>query len=352
MTALRYVGTVIAAAFSVSLSLAAQQPSGAGPSTPETIRQSLFVDTKSGQPVTDLDQKDFTVLDNKTARPITSFKRLDPAGEPVNVILLLDAVNAPYNTVAYARGEMEKFLKLNGGRLANPTAIAVLTDRGGQISKGFTTDGAALSNALDHFTIGLRNITRTTDWSGPERLELCVKTLHQLISALAPIPGRKMMIWISPGWPLVSGPRVYLDTRQAQQIFSEVVTMSTRLRDSRITMYDVNPIGVGESLWRADLYQSYMKGVAKFDKVDQGDLAIQVLAVQSGGLAIESDSDVSGMIEKCLNDAKSWYEIAFDPLPADGQNQYHHTEVKVDRPGVVVRTRDGYYANPVAITAR
>jgi hypothetical protein len=71
-----------------------------------------------------------------------------------------------------------------------------------------------------------------------------------------------------------------------------------------------------------------------------------VLATQSGGLAIEGDSDVTGNIKRCLNDVQSWYEITFDPLPADKPNEYHHIEIKLDKPGLIARTRTGYYANP------
>ncbi len=43
---------------------------------------------------------------------------------------------------------------------------------------------------------------------------------------------------------------------------------------------------------------------------------------------------------------QSWYEITFDPLPADKPNEYHQIQIKLDKPGLVARTRTGYYANP------
>jgi hypothetical protein len=61
---------------------------------------------------------------------------------------------------------------------------------------------------------------------------------------------------------------------------------------------------------------------------------------------------VTGMMAQCLQDVKSWYAISFDPLPADKQDEYHHIEVKVDQPGLIARTRDGYYANPVALPVK
>jgi hypothetical protein len=83
MTILRYVCALIAAILPVSLSLPAQQPPDAGPSTQGGIRLALFAETKSGQPVTDLDQRDFTVLDNKTPRPIRAWPACATAGRPM-----------------------------------------------------------------------------------------------------------------------------------------------------------------------------------------------------------------------------------------------------------------------------
>jgi VWFA-related protein len=318
----------------------------------QSIHLDVVVDTKSGQPVTTLDGKNFTVLDNKTARPITHFKIASAASDPVSVIVLIDAVNTPYQTVSYAREGIEKFFKANEGQLANPTSLAVLTDQGVQFDSNFSKDGNALSDALEHREIGLREINRSSEWGGQERFEICMNALGQLMAFAGPIPGRKIVLWISPGWPILSGPQVYLDGHQANQIFNNIINVSTQLREMNLTLYNINPVGVTESLQRADYYESFLKGISKASQVQIGNLALQVLALQSGGLALESNSDVSGMMLQCVQDAKSWYAMSFDPLPADKPNEYHHIEVRVDQPGMVVRTRDGYYANPVALPTK
>ena len=319
-------------------------PQNATPS--QGIRIAVAVDTKSGQPVAGLAQQDFTVLDNKTPRPITSFKVLGAASEPVHIILLVDAVNMPFQALSYARQGIEKYLKSNEGKLAYPTTLAILTDNGAQIAEGFSSDGNALNDIFHSQQIGLRQITRASEWGGSERLQISLQAFHQLAAFAAGIPGRKVVIWISPGWPLISGPNVTLSARDAQHIFNDVVSISNQLRQDKLTLYNVNPAGVDESLARADLYQAFLKAPTKPNTIEPGALGLQVLAIHSGGIAIESNSDVAGNIETCLNEFRSWYEIEFDPLPADRPNEYHHIEVRLDQRTLTAHTTDGYYANP------
>jgi VWFA-related protein len=329
---------------------AAQLPSFSPPSNSITIN--VAVDTKNGEPVTELHQQNFTLLDNKNPRPIKSFKIATPADEQVHVILFLDAVNTPYTILAFARENVENFLKLNEGTLAYPTSLAVLTDQGAEIVNDFSTEGNTLSDVLQHHQIGLREINRSSEWSGPERLQICLTAFHQLLEYAAKLPGRKLVLWISPGWPLISGPRVYLSPDQAQWIFQDVVSAYTDFQQSDLTIYNVNPVGVQESLNRADYFETFLKGITKPADADLGDLGVQVLSIHSGGLAIESNSDISGMIQKCLLDARSWYEIAFDPLPADKPNEYHHIDIKLDQHDLIARTIDGYYANVQNVAPR
>lgn len=315
------------------------------------MRIDVAVDAKSGLPVTNLQQQDFTVFDNKAARPITSFRIVSGAEDPVKVIVFIDAVNTPFQMDSYAREGIMKFLKSNEGQLAQPTTVSILTDKGAVIDSGFTTNGNVLSDDLEHQQIGLREINRNSEWGFMDRFQICMTAMNQLLTFVNTVPGRKAVLWISPGWPLISGPRIDLDARQEDQIFNQIVSFSTRMREANLTIYNLNPVGVTEPLEREDFYTAFLKGVTKPNQVQVGNLAIQVLAVQSGGLAIEGNSDVAGMIQRCVTDLHSWYEIGFDPLPGDKPNEYHHIEVKVDRPGMVARTRDGYYANPEVIQA-
>jgi hypothetical protein len=111
-------------------------------------------------------------------------------------------------------------------------------------------------------------------------------------------------------------------------------------------MYSINPLGLDESLYREDYYQNFVKGVPTSNKTDLADLSLQVLAIQSGGLALNGSNDVAGGLKTCLADLQSWYEITVPTSRADRPNEYHQIDVKTDKPGLITRTRDGYYAQP------
>jgi VWFA-related protein len=145
---------------------------------------------------------------------------------------------------------------------------------------------------------------------------------------------------------LDNSPPDLLDSKQQQQIFADVMSFSKELQQSDLTLYSINPLGPGENLLRADYYESFLKGINKPSQTDLADLSLQVLAVQSGGLALNGSSDVAGGLTRSLADVESWYEITYDPPPAEKAGVYHHIEIMVDKPGLIARTRDGYYAQP------
>jgi VWFA-related protein len=326
--------------------LCAQQNAAPGPAPASRIDLDVVVTAKSGPPVGDLQQQDFTLFDNKTPRHLTSFQAFTGSQNPTHILLVIDAVNTSYENIAYERGEVDKFLRANGGHLPLPMALAFFTDTGTQIQSAYTTDGNALSTSFDQYTIGLRNIRRSSQYQAQDKLTLSLKALGQIGMHEADLPGRKLIFWVSPGWPYLSGPGIQLDAKQQNQIFASIVGLSTDLRRARVVLYSISPLGTNEGLGRTFYYESFLKGVSDPHKVELGNLSLQVLAVQTGGLALTSSNDVASLLQQCLTDAQPYYELSFDSSPADRRNEYHSLEIKVDKPGLTARTRQGYYAQP------
>ncbi|AFL89210.1 hypothetical protein Terro_2978 [Terriglobus roseus DSM 18391] len=332
------------AAFTLqSLAQQAVETSAAGGRT--TILN-VVVSSQTREPVPGLTPSDFRLLDNKLQRPIISVKQVEAKQEPMSALIVIDAVNIGYTRVAFVRNQVTKFLRSNEGHLAQPTSIVILTDKGAQVQRGLSTDGNALDVGLGEAEIGLREIRRSSGiWGADERFGMSLTALKQLIAYGGTLPGRKLVLWISPGWPLLTGPRIDLSNRQQQQVFDDVVALKRDMRRSNVTLYSVNPLGPEEDLARAGYYQSFLKGINSSSQADIADLSLQVLSVQSGGLVLNS-SDVTGNSSQCLADGRSWYELRFETSEAEHPNEYHSIEVQTDKPGIVARTWTGYYAQP------
>jgi VWFA-related protein len=324
----------------------------AAPPGPERrINLDVQVTDKKGNPIRGLQEQDFTILDDKQAKKIASFRAVDATSsvtaEPVEIYLVVDAVNTNFGTVAYERDQVKTFLQQNGGKLAWPVALVVFSDRETKIQGGFTRDGNATAALFDQIETGLRTNTRSQGfWGAQERLDMSLKALGELVAQAKTQPGRKLIIWFSRGWPMFSQ-RTTMTEKEQQQIFSSIVADSAELRQDRITLYSVDPGGTeGGSVFGETHYEEFVKGVKSETEAYPGDLGLQVLAVQSGGRVFYLSNDMVGEIANCVADANAYYVLSFDSPPADRQDEYHALQVKVDKGGATARTRTGYYAHP------
>ncbi|HEX4155938.1 MAG TPA: VWA domain-containing protein [Acidobacteriaceae bacterium] len=330
----------------------AQSEKTAPAAAAQHITLDVTVNTKSGDAVDGLTAADFKVLDNKAVQPITSFRALTGAQAQTEVILVLDDVNLPYTRLAYARQQMGQMLSAHDGKLPYPTTLAILLDSGMKMQPVFTTDGNALRSSLDRTLIGLRTDTRSTGFYGAvERFQVSLSGLERLVDHESTRPGRKLIVWISPGWPILSGPEVQLSSQQMQNFFGDVVELSTKMREAQITVDAVNPIGTTEDLSRLDYYENFLNGVRSPGQVDIGDLSLQVLSVQSGGMVLNGSNDIAGLVERCFKQRETLYELSFTPAAGEHADEYHQIRVDVARPGVTVHSRTGYYAGPTYAAA-
>jgi VWFA-related protein len=313
---------------------------------PGKIQLDVAVTTTKGEPVGNLSEKDFTVLDNKSHGPIASFTPVEGKDAPVHVVIVIDSVNTPFTYLGYQRDQIAKYLRSNEGVLPYPTTLAILTDEKFEVIKGAGNDGDALADKLEHADIGLRTITKNQGYYGAaDRLTLSLSALRNLILTEGKQPGRKLVLWMSPGWPLLSGPSVSLYGTQTEEVYRNAITFSRELRKADMTLYSINSWGANESMSAELAYQGYLKGLKGPTDAEWGSLSVQVLAAQSGGLVLNSN-DVVSMMKQCVADADQYYRIVVNTSPSAQPNAYHQIEVKVAQSGLVARTRQGYYAQP------
>jgi VWFA-related protein len=322
------------------------------------IHLDVVIRDDSGKPVSGLEGKDFTLFDNNRVEPILSFSARDEshlnqsvpqpaisaAEPPVQIILLIDAVNLPLDQVSFARQQIENYLRQNQGHLAYPTSLFFLTGSGLRVQPRPSVDGNALAAVLDQIAPSLHTI-RSSQGSTAEldRFRLSVRQLLSIAENSTAKPGRKLLIWVGPGWPMMESSNFQFSAKDQAGYFHLITELSTRLREARIALYSVSGVTLGAGTLR---YQVYLKGVKSASHADTGNLALKVLAEQSGGRVVNPDNDLVGQINNCMVDAGAFYTLSFDPPKTDQPDEYHDMKVVIDKPGMKARTSTGYYNQP------
>jgi VWFA-related protein len=178
-----------------------------------------------------------------------------------------------------------------------------------------------------------------------ERRQISLQALGQVAVEAGSRRGRKLLIWIGPGWPALSSTSVDttgITPREQDALYGAITEISTALWQSRVTLYDIDPSGSIQGQFN---YENFVKGADAPRHVDNGDLMLQVLAVQSGG-SIQYGNDLDALITRCMEDSKSFYVVHYTMPPAAHANEFHSLEVRVDKPGLKVRSRTLYYGQP------
>lgn len=316
------------------------------------VKLDVLVTDAAGQPVSGLDPLDFKIMDDDQPRKILSFRSFNGVAvkpdAPVEVILLIDVMNLPFQQVAFVRGQIAEFLRQNGGHLAQPVSIILLRDAGLQVQPRPSLDGNALLQVIDRIKGTVSAITPAMGGEGD--LMRFQRSVHQLASIAeneVKKPGRKLLIWVGPGWPMLDSAQFTFSEKSQRGYFDAIVELSTKSREARMTVYSVAPgnsvVGAGT---RALLYQDFLKGVKTPRQANPGNLALKVLVTQTGGRILGPDNDLASQIDSCVAEASSFYTLSFDPPRAEHADEYHDLKVQLAKPGLTARTYTGYYNQP------
>ncbi|HEY1895813.1 MAG TPA: VWA domain-containing protein, partial [Terracidiphilus sp.] len=326
------------------------------------IKLDVVVTDAGGKPVAGLERGDFNLLEEGQPQKILSFQEFTGQGAglepPVKIILLVDTIQLPPNLASEERNSVESYLRTNGGHLPRPVSVFMLADSGLWTVSHPSGDGQALAREVERNEF--MRVRANAGWqrgSAPALAELRDPPSESALKALAQIaadertrPGRKLLLWIGPGWGIGTG--AYADAKSGSPpVFSTVCWFSALLREAHLALYS---FAVGESAnsqgpiknAHGELYKDYLDGVRLPRKASFMNLYRKVLAVQSGGRVMDDSLDVGRLIEQCVQEAGYFYRISFDPFRADHPDEYHGLKVDVNRPGLNARTTTGYYDQP------
>ena len=324
----------------------AQKPSAPLGASRSAEHKGLFtidvvVTDAAGNPVSDVAPEDFTLLDNgQPARIRTLHNSLaTPSEPPPELIFVLDTVNLSPQQFTQTQSAIVRFLRRNNGRMDSLCFLYRLT-RGGLFSSAMPTrDGNLLAKEVEQ-----RRSPRTvwknerdplgTSKGTSQPNPLSLRALGSIAIDQREIPGRKVVVWISPGWPVNAG----------DNGFDEATELSTRLREARITLDNVN---VWPNPDQSFDYRDYLEAPRSQKDMQPAKMALQAIAKQTGGLVLDASGDLDRDIDRCVGESQSFYTLTFNPPHTYQMDEYHNLRVEVARPAVTVRAPTGYYNEPV-----
>jgi VWFA-related protein len=321
--------------------------------TDPVVRDGLFsidlvVADAAGNPVSDLAPWNFTLLDNGRPAKIRTLHNSLEASEPApELIFVLDAINLSPQQLTQTESAIVQFLRRDNGRLKAKCFLYRLTRAALFSSSEPTQDGNLLANELEQHT-SPRIVWRAGQKDRPnspfsllgksESNPLSLRALGSIAIDQREMAGRKVVVWISPGWPVKSG----------DNGFDETTELSTRLREARITLDNVN---MGPDPDQTFDYRNYLAAPLSQKDMQPAELALQVIATHTGGLVLDSSGDVNGdldrYIERCVEEERRFYTLTFNPPHTTQVDEFHDLRVQVDRTALTVRAPTGYYNEPV-----
>jgi len=295
----------------------------------------------AGNPISNLEPSAFTILDNDKPAKIRTFARSPAASEPApHLIFVIDAINLSSEQLAQTERTLTGFFLRNNGRLEFPTSLYWLTRDGLFSSLRPVMDGSLLVQELQQnrwqlpvWTKDPRGNIPVPVQSEAARNKFSQRALGSIAIQQRDVPGHKVVVWIGPGWPVNGG----------QTAFNDATEFSTRLREARITLDNVN-VWLDPVLFS---YHDYLAAPRAQKDMQPANLSLQVIAAHTGGLVLDSSNNLKRAIDQCVEDLRTFYTLTFNPPRTNSVDEYHELHVQAARPAIVVRAPIGYYNEPV-----
>lgn len=352
-------------------------------------------------PVTGLKREDFEVYQDNRVQSLTNFAfyaqenetaatptplpmRLPPIGptpsavvvpeekprEPRFIAIYVDNENIlPLNRNRVLSQVTDYFL--NKGLLATEQVMVVSYQRSMKVQQIFTSDPEEVADALRRlkkYTGGRSemvssrkdvedyinsNAERNPDsiYQAMERAEsfareqrnnltFCVRTLQELVTMMSGLPGKKSIIYISDGLPMIPGLELFSEiqeryrtanyalqsrTYDATDLFRALITTAA---SAGVTFYAIDARGLdSESGINAENRQSRSSLGASIAQSNYQDSLLYV-TTQTGGLAILNSNDATPGLERIRTDMSTYYLLGYRLMPM-GEDRVHRIQVKV-----------------------
>jgi hypothetical protein len=204
--------------------------------------------------------------------------------------------------------------------------------------------------------------------------------LSALARNLSGYPGRKNLIWVSEAFPAYlfpndpdplgrnSGSAAASQLPLVKNYQGEINHASDLLANAQVAVYPIDVAAVGNrdvysSMSNTDSNGNYLGnsargavrsglgGSAQASEISNASEAamnshstMNSVAEQTGGKAFYNTNDLNRAIRDSMEDGSTYYTMGYYPENKDWDGRFRRISVKVNRPGVKLHYRQGFYA--------
>ncbi len=356
-----FVGALPLLAFAQSAAQSATEASDA-PTPVIKVKSNLVIldvvaTDKNDRVVRDLKKEDFTVFENGVKQTIGTFESpavqppvpaapmLDRNGHPnwgesPITIIVLDQLNTPLEEIAFAREQLFKYLQAQQAQLAEPTSLIVLNDRGIQDATPATRDRDALLATARHEQVGLP--FRLNRGAVNEMLSESFALLRQIALSTRGNRGRKNVIWVGRGFPTLDPTGL---NPQDEAIFLNAVRDTVNMMlDARVTLSKIDPRTNLVGVLNDPQGGAGMTSPGLVDDPFATSFSFNAFISQTGGRNFMFMNDVAREIQDGVSQGSNYYTLSYVPTDPAEDGKYRKVTILVNRPGVTVRAKSGFYA--------
>ncbi|HEX9189029.1 MAG TPA: VWA domain-containing protein [Vicinamibacteria bacterium] len=365
--------------------------------TSRVVEVSLVAEDEKGRPVADLKAEELVLRDGGRPEHLLSFA--GPPGSPKGpsaaaplppgtytnrlellaggassaTAILFDGLNTPATRQAFARQQVLAFL-----RQVEPGQPVVLytLGRGLSVLHELTTDPRPLVAALERYRsealagpgadregapldvagTGLEAFgswldqleTNLIDRYAADRALRTLRSLVAIANHLERLPGRKSLVWVSGSFPVWIGrDRVPLPSRpDPRELGPEIERAARALNAASLAVYPVDARGLMAPPDYAAERSSIGREMQLADR--SGFVTMDTLAQRTGGEAFYRDNDLGRAFRRAAADAAAAYRLGYEPSHDDWNGRFREIRIEAKRPGLKLRHRRGYFAQPEA----
>jgi len=204
------------------------------------------------------------------------------------------------------------------------------------------------------------------------RARYTLDALNQLARYMSALPGRKNLIWFSGSFPVnilpdpdvlsLSAPPSKDPGAFTPDPFTGVASMEDEFRQtvdllarSQVAVYPIDARGLmvnptfsatqsGSTMIRKP--NGFANANTKFfQQTSEEHGTMEQMAQATGGKAFVNTNGLKEAVEKAIAAGSNYYTIAYTPTNRKWNGDYRKIQVKLDRPGVTLSYRRGYFAD-------